>query len=472
MDRRRKGLQLAAGVWSSLTDPGPTALQPDQSRRARLLLSIVTAVFVAEIVAWLVTAVRLANIPDIELRRTLAIAWCSLIGATMLCTAGTYALARRGHHRAAARILVGMIEVAGFATVLTYPEADVNLIYPFISIVLASVLLPLLEVAITSALVLVGALLLPVVAGPPYRLDAVLGVIVAAVPIALLSGVGAAVHQSDLSQIARQARDLARNEAELAESRKMEAVARLSSGIAHEFNNILAGILGFADAIASRSKEPAAGYATSIRRACLRAADLVEQLLAFSQQQLLHTAPVDLNELARQVISEVRDSLPEGVHFDLRLNPDLAPCQIDRQQMGRALRALVHRAHMNVGAVGDITIETRNVRPEDKIGSGPPNREDYCILSVSDSGFGDGIHRTDRIFDPFYTTGEFGTGDLEMAAAYGTVKQSGGFIEAAVHPQSGMRILVYLPKHRSSGSNRDAPISAESEREAGPSQAG
>ncbi len=232
------------------------------------------------------------------------------------------------------------------------------------------------------------------------------------------------------------------------QSQKMEAVGRLAAGVAHDFNNLLTVITGFAEFVAaSLPEKQAADDVAEIIKAADRAAALTQQLLAFSRQQVLHTAPVDLNELVTGMTGMITRLIGADVSVKLDLQPGLCPALADRGQIEQVLMNLVVNARDAMPDGGSILIETRNAELENS-----PFHEElitsgaYAMLAVTDTGIGMSKETQKRLFEPFYTTKKVGDGTgLGLSTSYGIVKQSNGHIWVYSEPGTGTTFKVYLP---------------------------
>jgi two-component system cell cycle sensor histidine kinase/response regulator CckA len=248
-------------------------------------------------------------------------------------------------------------------------------------------------------------------------------------------------------------RDLAnrkRLEEHVVQGVKLEAVARLAGGIAHDFNNVLAAIRCSCELI-SGSLPPGdarAGDVRAIESSSARAAELTRQLLAFTRQQVLVPQVLDLNEVARaaeQMLLGIKGSAIE-LEYELAANP--VHVRADASQLQQALIHLVVNAREATPGGGRVTVSTgRDSLDHDPTGGGVPIvRGTYGWLTVRDTGRGIASEVHGRIFEPFYTTKERGTGTgLGLSAVYGIMKQSGGytFVRSAV--DEGASFTIYLP---------------------------
>ena len=243
-----------------------------------------------------------------------------------------------------------------------------------------------------------------------------------------------------------------RLEDQLRQSQKMEAIGRLAGGVAHDFNNMLTGIIGYADLLLLSLNRDSTliGKVEEIKKAGKRAASLTQQLLAFSRKQLLQPKVVDLNI----VVSDLKKMLLRLIGEDVELQTILDPApwlvKVDPNQMAQVLMNLVVNARDALPQGGKVVIKTANTRLEQAFGRkmgvtlqpGP-----YMLLSVQDNGLGMNEETISHIFEPFFTTKELGKGTgLGLSTVYGIIKQSGGYIWVDSHPGVGTTFQLFLPR--------------------------
>jgi len=238
-------------------------------------------------------------------------------------------------------------------------------------------------------------------------------------------------------------------EAQYLQAQKMESVGRLTGGVAHDFNNILAVIIGYTE-MALEQVPPTEKLHSDLGKifdAANRSAEIVRQLLAFSRKQTIAPKVLDLNETVSGMLKMLQSLIGEDI--DLTWNPkaNLSPIKIDPSQVDQILANLCVNARDAIDGVGKVTIETNTVELDqeycdDNHGFQPG---DYAVLSVSDNGSGIEKEVADKIFEPFFTTkGMNGTG-LGLSTVYGIVKQNNGFVNMYSEPGEGTTFKVYLP---------------------------
>ena len=241
-------------------------------------------------------------------------------------------------------------------------------------------------------------------------------------------------------------------ERQLEMAQKMEAIGRLSGGIAHDFNNLLGVIIGYSGVLrkALGAGNSLCEHALEIEKAGQRAASLTKQLLAFSRQQVLTPAVLNLNTLATDMERMLPRLLGEDIEVSLALDPELGSVKADQSQIVQVIMNLAVNARDAMPSGGRLRIGTANVEldqtytrshPGSKVGS-------YVLMAVTDTGTGMDTGTLAHIFEPFFTTKELGKGTgLGLATVYGIVKQSNGYIWVDSTPGKGSSFEIYLPRH-------------------------
>ncbi len=240
-------------------------------------------------------------------------------------------------------------------------------------------------------------------------------------------------------------------EQQFRQAQKMEAVGRLAGGVAHDFNNLLMVISSSAQLLQDRKDDPETidKYANQIRSASDKAATLTRQLLAFSRQQVLQPAILDINGIVKDLLKMLPRLLGEDIEVSLGLEPQLWRVNADRGQIEQVIMNLAVNARDAMPAGGKLSIETANVTLDEtyterhQVKAKPG---DYMMLALSDNGVGMSSEIQARIFEPFFTTKELGKGTgLGLAMVYGIVKQSDGFIWVYSEPDRGSSFKLYFP---------------------------
>jgi CheY-like chemotaxis protein len=242
----------------------------------------------------------------------------------------------------------------------------------------------------------------------------------------------------------------------------MEAIGNLTGGMAHDFNNILAIIIGNLDL----ARPLVAGDAETDElvgeclEAALRGADLTRRLLAFARRQPLHPRRFEVNELVANAVKLLRRLLDDNVVISLDLASETWPVLADPAQLEAALTNLATNARDAMLKGGTLLIATGNRRLDEDYAATYPDvvAGDYAMIEVSDTGSGMAPEVVSRIFEPFFSTKnrDKGTG-LGLSMVFGFMKQSGGHVNVYSEPGVGTTFRLYLPR---SGEAAEANSSA------------
>jgi two-component system cell cycle sensor histidine kinase/response regulator CckA len=241
-------------------------------------------------------------------------------------------------------------------------------------------------------------------------------------------------------------------EAQFAQAQKMQAVGELAGGVAHDFNNVLQGIMGYADLLLvnHRPTDPSFQDIMQIKQNANRAAGLVRQLLAFSRRQTLRPQVMHFGEVLSDLGMLLKRLIGERIELDVRHGRDLWPVRADLTQFEQVIVNLAVNARDAMPDGGKLTIRTGNVETAEAAiltDTGIPAAE-YVLIEISDTGTGIPKDIVGKIFEPFFTTKEVGKGTgLGLSMVYGFVKQSGGFIYCDSEPGKGTTFRIYLPRH-------------------------
>ena len=231
----------------------------------------------------------------------------------------------------------------------------------------------------------------------------------------------AAMAEERLTALRREANERARAEQRLRDTQKFESIGLLAGGIAHEFNNLLTGIIGNAGLAlyALPPGEPARRYLNEVTKAADRSAKLVQQLLAYSGKGEFLVGKVQMSNVVHDAADLVRPSVPKNIEFRLELQPDLPPVRGDANQFQQLVTNLITNALEALGdqngvvSVATGVVEIPSETHEPQIGELTPGS--YVFVKVTDTGPGMAPEVADRIFDPFFTTKFLGRG-LGLAA--------------------------------------------------------
>ena len=256
-------------------------------------------------------------------------------------------------------------------------------------------------------------------------------------------------------------------EQQLRQAQKMEAIGQLAGGVAHDFNNMLAIILGYSEMLTEQigPDKPIGQDLREIKVAAERAAALTKQLLAFSRKQVFSMVAIDVTHVIRTVKPMLQRLLGERITVTTSLAEDIVPVMADNAQLEHLLINLSVNARDAMPDGGVLTFTTANITLDEAFVRDHPGASSgaCAMLSVTDTGIGMTSEVQARIFEPFFTTKESGRGTgLGLAAAYGTVKQLGGYLEVESHLGRGTTFSLYLPETtRTAQTPRpSAPVSA------------
>jgi signal transduction histidine kinase len=260
--------------------------------------------------------------------------------------------------------------------------------------------------------------------------------------------IGAVNCFQDLSAHERAERERVRLAEELHQAKKMEAIGQLTAGIVHDFNNLLAAILGNLEIIESRTDEDGSlKLLRNAARSVERGERLTQQLLAFARKQTLSPKAVDLNQILVGMSNLLQTSVGTAIGVETRMQQGLWLVLADPNQIELVLLNLAINARDAMSRGGTLTMETRNVtlcgtnRPED-LAAG-----EYAVVSVSDTGTGMSDEVRAKAFEPFFTTKEIGKGSgLGLSMVLGVARQSGGDVRITSRVPEGTSIEVYLPR--------------------------
>jgi nitrogen-specific signal transduction histidine kinase/ActR/RegA family two-component response regulator len=257
---------------------------------------------------------------------------------------------------------------------------------------------------------------------------------------------------TDITERRQSEEEHAKLQAQFTQVQKIESIGRLAGGVAHDFNNILSVILGYADMALQDVGEdqPLHADLLEIRNAVNRSSKLTRQLLAFARKQAIAPRVLDLNETVEEMLKMLRRLIGEDIDLVWQPGKHLQPVMMDPSQLDQILANLCVNARDAIVNVGRVSIETANVNLDEKYcaqhsGCSPGT---YVLLSVSDDGCGMDPETLANIFDPFFTTKDIGIGTgLGLSTVYGIVKQNNAYIDVTSEPGAGTRFMIYLPAH-------------------------
>jgi len=244
--------------------------------------------------------------------------------------------------------------------------------------------------------------------------------------------------------------ELKKTQRQLIEAEKLTALGTLAGGVAHDFNNILCGMIGYV-ALLKRNHDPEDKdfkMLDTIEKAGFRAANLTKQLLTFSRQEALDHRPIEVNPHIENVAKLLENTISKLINIELELGQGLHPVLSDPAQLEQIIMNLSVNARDAMPNGGQLRIKSGQVSVDHKFCEEHPEAKpgEYIKISVSDEGEGIDKEILPRIFEPFFTTKEFGKGTgLGLAMVYGIVKSHKGFTIVASSPGKGTTFSVYLP---------------------------
>ena len=238
----------------------------------------------------------------------------------------------------------------------------------------------------------------------------------------------------------------------LRQAQKMEAIGQLTGGLAHDFNNMLTGVIGSIDLIRrfleSGRMDQVHRYLEAAETSAQRATALTARLLAFGRRQSLDIRPTDVNQLVRGMEDFLRRTLGEQVSLAVALVPGLPPASTDANQLENALLNLCINARDAMPDGGHLTIETTIMQLDPGFAQTGEDLQpgDYVVLSVSDDGQGMSAETITKVFEPFFTTKPIGQGTgLGLSMIYGFLKQSGGHVRIYSELGVGTSVKLFVP---------------------------
>jgi two-component system, cell cycle sensor histidine kinase and response regulator CckA len=242
-----------------------------------------------------------------------------------------------------------------------------------------------------------------------------------------------------------------RLEAQFIEVQKMEVVGQLAAGVAHDFNNILAVIIGYDDLITSdlAPDSPLLKYTEEIRHASERAAGLTRQLLVFSRKQTVQPVVLDLNDAVKELDKMLLRLIDENIEMKIVSGKQTGHVKADSGYVGQLLMNLVVNARDAMPNGGKLTIATNNATLDQNYTNSHAGviPGDYVMLSVSDTGTGITDEVKARLFEAFFTTKPKGKGTgLGLATCQTIVHQSGGYIDVYSEIGQGTTFKIYFPR--------------------------
>ncbi|MGQ0525289.1 MAG: PAS domain S-box protein [Betaproteobacteria bacterium] len=253
-------------------------------------------------------------------------------------------------------------------------------------------------------------------------------------------------------------------EAQLRQAQKMEAIGQLTGGIAHDFNNLLTSIMGYVVLATERESghgdAKLAKYLEQAHLSCVRARDLIQQMLTFSRGQRGEPRPLSLPPFVKESVKLLRSSLPATIEIETDLGREIPAVLLDPVQLDQILLNLCINARDAMGGIGTIRVAARPLRANELVCASCRQivTGKFVELSVADSGPGIAPAVVDRMFEPFYTTKEVGKGSgMGLATVHGIVHEHGGHVTVDTAPGSGATFGVLFRPLQAEGADPLAP---------------
>jgi PAS domain S-box-containing protein len=249
-------------------------------------------------------------------------------------------------------------------------------------------------------------------------------------------------------------------EAQLRHAQKMEAVGQLTGGVAHDFNNMLAVILGAMNLLErrlARGETDLSRYIEAAKDGANRAAALTQRLLAFSRRQPLQPEVIEPNRMVAGMTELLTRALGEQIQVETVMAAGLWRINADPSQLENAILNLAVNGRDAMPQGGKLTVETANTFiAEDYAREHSMSVGQYVMIAVTDTGTGMTKNTLAKAFDPFFTTKEVGKGSgLGLSQVFGFVRQSGGHVRIYSELGHGTNVKIYLPRHYGTGEARN-----------------
>jgi signal transduction histidine kinase len=254
----------------------------------------------------------------------------------------------------------------------------------------------------------------------------------------------------DIGRRKRAEEQLIQSREQLAQSRKMDAIGQLAGGVAHDFNNILTGILGAADLIHDEEKLSGQGeeYLDMIISSSRQAADLTYQLLAFGMKSNNQSERLDMHRVIRDTLFILKQTLNRNISFSTRLSAGNSMVMGNKPALQNVIMNLCINGAQAMPGGGELHIDTSTLYLDEKMCTDSDSDivpGNFLEVGISDQGAGISPDQLKKIFEPFFTTKKKGSG-LGLAAVYGTVKEHGGCISVISEEGKGTAFLLYFPQ--------------------------
>jgi two-component system cell cycle sensor histidine kinase/response regulator CckA len=255
-------------------------------------------------------------------------------------------------------------------------------------------------------------------------------------------------------------------------SQKMQVIGNLASGIAHDFNNLLTGMVGFCDLLIAKhsSDKESLSMFIHIKQNIVRAMDLIRKLLTFSKKQLTKIEVIDVKKVIINVVDLLKRIIGENIELNLKYSDEQLLTKIDQSQFEQMIINLVVNARDSIEKNGQINIELNlvdivnddyKIHPYLKIYSPDGEKIDfglYILIKIEDNGIGIDESKASKIFEPFYTTKDHGSG-LGLSMIYGALKNANGYIFFTT--EKGSTFYLLLRKYDGVYENNDVRQDSE-----------
>jgi signal transduction histidine kinase len=266
-----------------------------------------------------------------------------------------------------------------------------------------------------------------------------------------------------LQQRAEEEREAAQREKQEALAREEARLAEIAGNVGHHFNDLLTEMVGFCELLLRRFQpgDPSFADITQIQQNANLAANLVRQLLAFSRQQTLQPRVLNITDVLVDLSHLLRRLIGENIELKVVYGRDLGVVKVDQGQLEQVIINLAVNARDAMPDGGMLTIRSTNVRwaQAERPGHEVMPEGDYVLIEVVDTGIGIPNNNLARIFEPFFSTKEFGFGTgLGLSTVYGIVKQTGGFVFVDSHPGQGALFEIYLPRYQATDASMSARL--------------
>ena len=261
---------------------------------------------------------------------------------------------------------------------------------------------------------------------------------------------GARGEVTGMASLGRDITEEREHQAQLQQSQRMEGIGRLAGRVAHDFNNVMTVILGYADLVLNSQDiaEGARAVLTEIKKSAEGGAAIARQLLTFSRVRPLDPQVLNLNTLINECQPVLRWVCGGQIEQVVDLDPTLRLVAGDPGQIQQILVNLATNARDAMPSGGRLTIRTRNIEVDARLSANRPGTKPglYVLLTVSDTGAGMAEEVRSHVFEPFFTTKELGKGTgLGLSTVYGIVRQSGGHISVDSTPGDGTTFEILFP---------------------------